>query len=166
VYFTIALTIACDHGVRCSEMPWKLKSSTPSAARKTNCTSARVEELGPSLTAMESDTIVPPCATGLLTRPPGGKSPNSLCRGLRLHNRCVTRMGHDLDPNREITHDQAVPHPPPSPAADHPRAARRRPRRLRLRGLHPRCRPDRGGRRHAGGARGDSRPPGAAAANL
>jgi hypothetical protein len=72
VYFTIALTIACDHGVRCMEMPWKLNSSAPSAARNTNCTSVRVEAPGPSLVATESATSVPSCTAGLLTRPPGG----------------------------------------------------------------------------------------------
>src|SRR6266851_2024653 len=56
-------------------MPWKLKSSAPRAARNTNCTSVRVEGLGPSLAAMESSAIVPSCATGLLTHPPGEKVP-------------------------------------------------------------------------------------------
>src|SRR3984893_14328293 len=107
-------------------MPWKLNSSAPSAARKTNCTRARVEELGPSLTAMESDTIVPSCATGLLTDPPGGKVPTVYAAACGYTIAVLHEWATTSTAPLEIPHEHVAPPPPRRPLADHPRTPRDR----------------------------------------
>jgi hypothetical protein len=64
-YFTMPLTMACDHGVRWSEIPWNMKSTTPIAERKRNWASARAAGPGRRTpTAAESSTADPSPARG------------------------------------------------------------------------------------------------------
>ena len=167
-------------------MPWNMKSTTPMAERNRNW--ARARATGPGRRT--------PTGSGVdhCRRPPRdcrdatscGKCPNSLDgirapssepRPLRLPPPCARRVGHR--PPRSVPGECACAsrspliHPicpafcrPSCQAAGLGLLALATAGRLRLPGLLPGRRPERGRRRHAGRPRRHPRHPGAAAANF